>query len=122
MSYCRWSSMDWECDLYIYDAGEFISVNVAGRRRKFDETWPRMKTNATIDEQFAIWQAQHDWLKAHEDEKEWIDLNTVTPEFAGEGYDIADPDEVADLLVRMRDAGLRFPDGLIEEFREQEQK
>jgi len=120
MSYCRWSSMDWECDLYIYDSvGDFVSINVAMRRRKFDDTWPRMPKDATIEERVAIWSAQHEWMETHEDSQDWIDLNTIAPEFSGENYRITDPAEVADLLTRMRAAGLKFPDGIIEQFLEQ---
>ena len=36
MSYCRWSSMNWRCDVYVYDdvAGGW-TTHVAGRRRIF---------------------------------------------------------------------------------------
>ena len=32
MSYCRWSSDNWRCDLYCYEGDVFIT-HVAGRRR-----------------------------------------------------------------------------------------
>ncbi len=36
MSYCRWSSMNWRCDVYVYEhcAGGW-TTHVAGRRRIF---------------------------------------------------------------------------------------
>lgn len=34
MSYCRWSSMNWMCDVYVYeDVGGGWTTHVAGRRR-----------------------------------------------------------------------------------------
>lgn len=34
MSYCRWSSMNWRCDVYVYeDVGGGWTTHVAGRRR-----------------------------------------------------------------------------------------
>lgn len=34
MSYCRWSSMNWRCDAYVYeDCGGGWTTHVAGRRR-----------------------------------------------------------------------------------------
>lgn len=32
MSYCRWSSMDFKCDLYIYEAEDGIAIHVASNR------------------------------------------------------------------------------------------
>ena len=32
MSYCRWSSMDFKCDLYVYEASDGIVIHVASNR------------------------------------------------------------------------------------------
>lgn len=32
MSFCRWSSMDWQCDLYCYESSEGIVTHVANQR------------------------------------------------------------------------------------------
>ena len=32
MSYCRWSSMDFKCDLYVYEADDGITIHVASNR------------------------------------------------------------------------------------------
>lgn len=32
MSYCRWSSMNWMCDVYVYEADEGFVTHVAGSR------------------------------------------------------------------------------------------
>ena len=41
MSYCRWSSMDFKCDLYVYESSDGIVIHVAGSRRDIpDELFP----------------------------------------------------------------------------------
>ena len=39
MSYCRWSSMGGQCDLYVYESRDGIEIHVSTRRwvRKDDE-------------------------------------------------------------------------------------
>ena len=36
MSYCRWSSMDFGCDLYVYEAEDGIVIHVASNRVQGD--------------------------------------------------------------------------------------
>lgn len=35
MSYCRWSSDGFQCDVYVYESADGYVTNVAGRRRKY---------------------------------------------------------------------------------------
>ena len=38
MSYCRWSSMDYDCDLYIYESESGFEIHVARRRPDIDRS------------------------------------------------------------------------------------
>ena len=54
MSYCRWSSMNWKCDVYVYaDVSGGYTTHVAGNRRAL----PPMPD--IIGERFSMW--LHRW-------------------------------------------------------------
>ena len=40
MSYCRWSSDDYQCDIYAYESEDGFVVHVATNRRTPDEPFP----------------------------------------------------------------------------------
>lgn len=40
MSYCRWSSDDYQCDIYAYEAEDGFVVHVASSRKRFIEPLP----------------------------------------------------------------------------------
>jgi len=99
MSYCRWSSDNWRCDLYCYeDVNGGITTHVACKSVSIDE-----------------------WTKAHKKQMEF--LHTAKSEKIGLSYDgetFNDPDYESFLkrLLHLREVGYNFPDWVIEEVEE----
>lgn len=111
MSYCRWSSMDFECDVYCYESvGGGYVVHVATNRRERDEKKPPL-WNENIDE---------GWLQHHEKVMAWLDTAESKPiglSRDGEIYSIETPKDAADLLQSLKDEGYNVPDYAIEALR-----
>lgn len=69
MSYCRWSSMNWKCDLYCYESSDGYTTHVAGNRTvgevpkvDFNLLTPGGDTKLFAEQ----YKAQMDWLSSAE--------------------------------------------------------
>lgn len=113
MSWCRWSTDSFRCDLYIYDSvGDFVSVNVAGRRKWFCITDPSAFTwesgECAVKTGWPwIWYRIGKWLHRT--------CYRITPwrrvNYSGEqSLQFTDMKALCEWLQEARDKGLRFPD------------
>jgi hypothetical protein len=93
MSYCRWSTDNWKCDLYIYESvGDFWALHVAANRNVYTE-------DGNVDHDNHI----------------PIDLP-----HAGEMFELATPGDCADKCEELRKLGYNFPDYVITTLREEQ--
>jgi len=112
MSYCRWSSDNWRCDLYCYeDVNGGITTHVACNRIVGDVPEVPFILDVSADE----------FMKAHKKQMEFLD--TAKREKIGLPYDgetFNDPDYESFLkrLLHLREVGYNFPDWVIEEVKE----
>ena len=120
MSYCRWSSDDFQCDVYVYEStGDFWSTNVAGRRRIIP---PDVLASLPVDNDddagswFARIQALNQWMDANE--QAWTDLSHLPS--AGESFRDDTPGECADRLEALRVEGFNVPQYAIDALREEQ--
>lgn len=114
MAYCRWSTDDFQCDLYVWaDWGGGWGVAVAARRTVFDEPLPEPvpATEETIDAWIERQRIVHDLPCHHED----IDLP-----HAGEIFVEPTAREAADRVARLRALGYRCPDHVEKDLREED--
>ena len=120
MSYCRWSSDDFRCDLYCYeDVRGGWTTHVSGRRHVGDiKPAPNFYcpgyADLPKDEQMAIaerWAAQH---KEHMASVEACALVDIDLPHAGETFN--DPTLAAfrERLIYLRSVGYNFPDYVLE--------
>lgn len=109
MSYCRWSSDDFRCDLYCYeDASGGWTTHVAGLR--YPEDGPRPPSVALALSDFDAYRAARDRWNARADE-----VPMVTIGLPCDGQTFNDP-TLADFrarLMALREAGYRFPDHVL---------
>lgn len=113
MSYCRWSTNDFQCDLYIFDVGYGISINIAGNRVKFSEPLPE-KVAFDIENLGPYTDRDREVSRiVQNSERENINLP-----YAGEAF-VLSPEETINFLHELRELGYRFPDYVIETIQEE---
>lgn len=116
MSYCRFSTDDFQCDLYVYsDAHGGYTIHVAKNRPKYKEELPPevefIKDN--IDA----------WLDRHKKIMEMVeaaDRETITLPHAGVSFYCLPKDAALERLAELKALGYRFPDYVIESITEEE--
>ena len=112
MSWCRWSSMEFACDLYVFDSAYGVEVNVARRRHVIDRsTLPPGDDDICSDASFARHRALTDLLNSCE-EYEVIDLP-----HAGEWRVFDELSEAADFIDELAALGYVVPPGMTDEMR-----
>lgn len=115
MSYCRWSSNDFDCDLYIYEScdDEWV-IHVAGRRPLIDRSTlpPKVHPSEDVEGRFARHRAVMDLLEADHD---WE--NIALP-YVGETLRLETAAECADKVEELIALGYHVPDGVVEALRE----
>jgi hypothetical protein len=121
MSYCRWSSDDFACDLYAYESvGDTWVIHVAGNRVVGDipklPPFPTAGITGKDDPWIASYhlaaKAQHEFLETAE--REFIDLP-----FAGESLHCDTLQEFKEKMLMLREIGYNFPDYVLETIEEE---
>jgi hypothetical protein len=116
MSYCRWSTDDHQCDVYVYEGHEGWTVHVAGKRRVLaeappDPVPPTDLMTPTGVERFMDRQRR---LHAILDRSELVPIGLSHD---GQTLITDTPGECADLLVELAAEGYRLPAEVIDELR-----
>ena len=110
MSYCRWSSDNFKCDLYCYeDVSGGYTTCVAGNRVIGDvPKLPRLTAESAKDGSYlTAYKLQMAFLESAEREK--INLPHV-----GESFNDPDLESFLERLIYLRGLGYNFPDYVIE--------
>lgn len=111
MSYCRWSTDDFQCDLYVYESvSGYWSTSVAARRHVFASELPPKVEDYT----------SRAWVERHFEVMSMLETATLVPiglPYDGMCFDDPDAESCADRCQMLRDAGYRFPDSVIEDLR-----
>lgn len=146
MSYCRWSSMNWMCDVYVYeDVSGGWTTHVAGRRRVIPPIPDIMSGNLSMS--LHRWSGcewdlargrivyPHLWRgrlyrawcslasfwhnRIHMGSLHLIPLRPIGLPHDGEGFNDATPAECADRLESLRALGYVVPQRAIDALREE---
>ena len=127
MSYCRWSSNNGYCDVYVYeDVNGGWTAHIAGRRRPPGRPPGMMEfmamyaiagggvapelTSEAKDAIKLLSQAQKAWDKKNPH----VD---ISHDLAGKSFNFATPGECAEALAEWKESGLLVPDDAIEALR-----
>lgn len=112
MSYCRWSSMNWRCDLYCYEhVNGGYTIHVAANRVVGDippePSWDLVKTEAGREQWLAMRNAVMAFVSTAE-------RKPIGLAHDGETYNEPDLDAFFARLMALREAGYQFPDDVLE--------
>lgn len=118
MSYCRWSSDDHQCDVYVYDdVHGGITTHVAGKRRVFADALP---PPIPFDKEHL-----NEWLERHHKVNDMLDrseLVAIGLPHDGESFNDPDAASAADRLESLRTIGYSVPQYAIDALREDSKK
>lgn len=113
MSYCRWSSDNWKCDLYCYaDVAGGYTTRVAGRRHKGDI--PKLPPLGSI--------GNEEWHLIYTKQMEYLDkteMEDIGLEYDGEYFNDPDLESFLERLLHLREVGYNVPDYVIERVKEE---
>jgi hypothetical protein len=117
MSYCRWSSDDYQCDVYVYEGEYGFVIHVAGRRRIFTEGVlpPPLPEGASVEEWTARYMLVSELVS---DESKWAWREFDMPS-TFETFNDASPGACADRLEALRVEGFNVPQYAINLLREE---
>ena len=113
MSYCRFSSMNWMCDVYCYaDVGGGWTTHVASRRRARE---PQPAYPDLLGD-YEGWDRRY---KQHMADLETIPLEDIGLPHDGESYNDSSLEAFRDRLIGLRDAGYNVPEYVFDEISEE---
>lgn len=112
MSFCRWSSNNFGCDIYAYESDNGFEVHVASRR--YNGEVPKTDIGLLIGEN----KDADKFLEQHRAQSAYLDKCGSTPiglPFDGESYTLYSPESFYNKMIELRKAGYNFPDYVLEE-------
>ena len=115
MSYCRWSTDDFKCDLYCYaDCRGGYTTHVAGNRIIYKKELPP-EINLTKETIPAVLERRRKVMKMHED----ADRVDIGLPHDGETFNDPDLGSFLQTLLKLKSAGYSFPNNVINVVREE---
>lgn len=108
MSYCRWSSDNFDCDIYAYESvHNCYTIHVARNRI----------TSDVIPLDFR--KPNQENIRAHRESMNNVVHENIGLPFDGQSFDEPDLESFKERLLELRAAGYRFPDYVLEEIDEE---
>ena len=111
MSYCRWSSMNHACDIYLYaDVNGGYTCHVAGKKRVSGTPCPPLPNEwwkAPVEQLMADMDKQQRWVE----NAELVDIGLPHD---GESFYCQDRDTMVETLKMLKAEGYTMPEDLIE--------
>lgn len=120
MSYCRWSSDNFSCDVYVYeDCGGGWTTHVAGNKAIGEIPKVPILIHPLTDD------AIQEYLAAEATQSAFLETCERAPiglPHDGESFNDGSPSECAMRLERLRDMGYNVPQYAIDALREEQQE
>jgi hypothetical protein len=118
MSYCRWSSDNFMCDLYVYaNVSGAWTIHVATNRITTPPPALRWPTDPKDSEQLEQFRQDRIVRQAILDAAEHLPIGLSCD---GKTFDLGSPGECADKCDELAAIGYRFPSGIIAALREEQ--
>lgn len=114
MSYCRFSTDDFQCDIYCYESDFGYQIYVAGLRYVFDEPLPP-KVELTPDVDIQAWMAREQKVSAMMDKARIEGRHVpIGLPYDSRSFCVATAGEAAAKLQELKALGYNVPDGVVE--------
>lgn len=115
MSICRFSDLNYGCDLYLYEGDGGWTLHVAGLR--YPEGVPKLLPYPVGEEEkSAKWDV---WYSAYRKQREWLrdfidHLAPISLPYAGQSFGFHYPEDCIKFCKELRELGYRFPDHVLD--------
>ena len=123
MSYCRWSSDDFQCDLYCYeDVGGGWTTHVAVNRLILPDVLPPPVQPHRDGSEAENQRWAKEWVDRSQAMRPIYDAAKRVPlglPFDGKSFNDPDLESFLARLLQLREVGYKFPDYVIESVREE---
>lgn len=109
MAYCRWSSDNFSCDLYIYESHDGISINVASRRMVGDVP--------EID-----WSSPENLHDSYRQQMKFMEIAHHEPiglPYDGQSFYGLSREDAIIFLEVLKEIGYNFPSSVIEDLKQE---
>lgn len=114
MSYCRWSSDGFGCDVYVYeDVSGGFTCHVAAKKITNLQDAPKVGSILNLDEK-----GRDEWLVRHRAKMDWLENNAIRENiglpYDNQSFNVDTATEMAERLVELKNMGYQVPDYAIE--------
>lgn len=122
MSYCRWSSDGYNCDVYVYeDVSGGYTCHVAGLRIvNLNEAPENPSHYFDIENKDDAW--QNEYMSKHRDYMNWLREKAIREPiglpYDGKSFNVDTAEDMADRLIELKQLGYTVPEYAIESLRE----
>lgn len=113
MSYCRWSTNNFRCDVYVYESGDSWVIHVAGNKLLIPDDFPDEPSLDDVDAWLEHFRLLSQLIKT-------IQRVPLNLGYDGETFELSSPGECADTLTMLAESGYRVPASVIAELREEQ--
>ncbi len=114
MSYCRFSTNDFQCDLYCYESKSGYETHIAQNRFVFREPMPPpVEFSLDTSDQ---WFARHQAVMREVDRADKVKIGLPHD---GESFTDTSLEDFLTRLIHLKDVGYQFPDDVIETVKEE---
>lgn len=113
MSWCRWSSLNFTCDLYVYESEAGVELHVAAKHPDID--LDGVPAPVSIVDDMDAWRLRHEEVQRRLDA---ATHDAITLPHAGESHTFDTLHEAADFIDTLDRLGYVIPPKMTEQMRE----
>jgi hypothetical protein len=118
MSYCRWSSDNFKCDIYAYHSCyDVYTIHVASNR--IVEELPKVDYKLLLSKHPEDYKEYMLQAKARDSFMQSVTRKPIGLPFDGESYDCETLQEFYYKMIELRNVGYSFPDYVLDEIKEE---
>lgn len=121
MSYCRWSTDNFKCDIYAYQSDNGYEIHVAANRYVGE---PPKVDYSLITKKDYTEEDKQEYLRQEKIRRDWMDKaerKNIELPYAGESFTCPDLETFLEQMIELKTVGYNFPDGVLETIKEEMQ-